>query len=182
MTSGWNSCFPLFPSAFPLPPSRFPLLTVPQSADHNTSMAVPRITKEDLKAKLDAADEAARPVLVDVRLKYPWEHSTLKLPGAVRYAPAGGPAPSLPKDRDLVLYDSDPNEITATSVAASLIPIGYRISVLKGGIGEWAGANFSTETKEAIRPAPAPEKPAAEKPAAAATSAAAAAPAATAKP
>jgi len=145
-------------------------------------MAVPRITKEDLKAKLDAADEAARPVLVDVRLKYPWEHSTLKLPGAVRYAPMGDPAPSLPKGRDMVLYDSDPNEITATSVAAGLIPAGYRISVLKGGLGEWVGANLPTETKDAIRPAPAPEKPAADKPAAADKAAPAAAPAAAAKP
>lgn len=140
-------------------------------------MAVPRITKEDLKTKLESADAAARPVLVDVRLKYPWEHSTLKLPGAIRYSPVGGATPALPKDRDVVLYDSDPNEITATSVAASLIPAGYRISVLKGGLGDWAGANFPTETKEAIRPAPAPEKPAAEKPAAADKPAAAAAPA-----
>ena len=48
-------------------------------------MAVPRITKEDLSAKIN--DAATTPVLVDVRLKYPYEHSTVKLPGAVRVAP-----------------------------------------------------------------------------------------------
>src|SRR5262245_26322054 len=50
------------------------------------TMAVPRITKEDLKARLDA-DPAAAPTLLDVRLKYPYEHSTLKLPGAIRMVP-----------------------------------------------------------------------------------------------
>ena len=138
------------------------------------------MTKEDLKTKLEATDEAARPVLVDARLKYPWEHSTLKLPGAMRYAPAGGQMPALPKDRDIVVYDSDPNEVTATRVAAGLITAGYRVCILKGGLGDWAGANLPTETKEAIRPAPAPETPAAETPAAA-EKPAAAAPAAAAK-
>ena len=128
-------------------------------AEDNTGMAVPRISREDLKSRLEVADEAARPVLVDARLKYPWEHSTLKLPGALRYGPAGGQSPSLPEGRDIVVYDSDPNEVTATRVAAELITAGYTVSVLQGGLGEWAGANLPTEAKEAIRPAPAPEKP-----------------------
>ena len=42
-------------------------------------MPVPRISKEDLKQRLDSG---AQPVLVDARLKYPYEHSTVKLPGA----------------------------------------------------------------------------------------------------
>ena len=50
-------------------------------------MPVPRIAKEDLKARLEGADEAAKPVLLDVRLKYPYEHSTVRLPGAIRMAP-----------------------------------------------------------------------------------------------
>jgi len=124
--------------------------------DHNTSMAVQRLTKEDLKQKIEAADESTRPVLVDARLKYPFEHSTVKLPGAIRFAPAGGQPPDLPKHRDLVVYDSDPDEITAVSVAAGLLGAGYRVSVLKGGLAEWVGASLPIESKEAVRPAPPP--------------------------
>ena len=45
-------------------------------------MSVPRISKEELKQRLDSGRP---PVLVDARLKYPYEHSTLKLPGAIRF-------------------------------------------------------------------------------------------------
>jgi 3-mercaptopyruvate sulfurtransferase SseA len=62
----------------------------------------------------------------------------------------------LSKSRDLVVYDSDPDEITAVNVAAGLLRAGYRVSVLKGGLAEWAAANLPTESKAAIRPAPAP--------------------------
>ena len=113
-------------------------------------MPVPRITKEVLKQQLESG---AAPVLVDARLKYPYEHSTVRLPGAVRY-PAGGPPPPLPRDRDIVVYDSDPNELASSRVAAELIRLGYRAVTLKGGIGEWLAANLPTETKAAPRQAP----------------------------
>ncbi len=131
-------------------------------------MPVVRITKEDLKQQLDAADEAARPVAVDVRLRYPFEHSTLKLPGAIRLAPHAPEPAALPRDRMLVLYDSDPDEITAVRMAADLLRQGFRVQVLKGGLPDWLAANLPTETKEAVRPAPPPAAPAKE-PAAAKT-------------
>jgi rhodanese-related sulfurtransferase len=117
-------------------------------------MPVPRITKEDLKQRLENADESARPTIVDVRLKYPYEHSTIKLPGAVRMLPGSIEAARLPRDRDVVAYDSDPDEVSGSEVAAALIKQGFRASVLKGGIAEWAGANFPVETKPAPKPAP----------------------------
>jgi rhodanese-related sulfurtransferase len=104
-----------------------------------------RITKEELKQRLDSA---APPVLVDARLKYPYEHSTVRLPGAIRY-PTDGPPPSLPRDRDIVVYDSDPNELASSHIAAELIRQGYRATTLKGGIVEWLAANLPTETKDA---------------------------------
>jgi rhodanese-related sulfurtransferase len=110
----------------------------------------PRITKEDLKQQLDGG---APPVLVDARLKYPYEHSTVRLPGAIRYA-ADGPAPSLPRDRAIVVYDSDPNELASSRVAADLIRQGYRAMALKGGIVEWLEAKLPTETKDAPKQAP----------------------------
>ena len=45
---------------------------------------------------------------MDARLRYPFEHSTMKLPGAVRVAPQDTSLPALPRGRDIVVYDSDP--------------------------------------------------------------------------
>jgi rhodanese-related sulfurtransferase len=111
---------------------------------------VPRITKEDLKQRLDSG---APVVLIDARLKYPYEHSTVKLPGAIR-ATDGAPPSSLPRDREIVVYDSDPNELASSRVAAALIRQGYRAAALKGGISDWLAANLPTETKEAPKQAP----------------------------
>jgi rhodanese-related sulfurtransferase len=113
-------------------------------------VAVPRISKEDLKQQLDS-DSA--PVLVDARLKYPYEHSTVRLPGAVRFM-GDGPAPALPRDRDIVVYDSDPNELASSHVAALLIRQGFRAAALKGGIVDWLAANLPIETKDAPKQAP----------------------------
>ena len=111
-------------------------------------MPVPRISKEDLKQRLESG---APLVIVDARLKYPYEHSTVKLPGAVRM---GGPTGSFPRDRDIVVYDSDPSELASSDVAAELIRQGYRAVALQGGIADWIAANLPTETKEAPRQAP----------------------------
>jgi len=117
-------------------------------------MAVPRITREELKQKLESSDPAGAPVLLDVRLKYPYEHSTMKLPGAVRMHPQQVDAGSLPRDREVVAYDSDPDEIVSAGVAAQLIRQGYRARALQGGIAGWIAANYPTETKEAPKAAP----------------------------
>jgi len=113
-------------------------------------VAVPRISKEDLKTRLDSDTP---PVVVDARLKYPYEHSTVRLPGALRFNPSG-PAPALPRDRDVVVYDSDPNELASSRVAAQLIRQGYRALSLKGGIADWLAANLPVESKDAPKQAP----------------------------
>jgi len=113
-------------------------------------VSVPRISKEDLKQRLDSG---ASPVLVDARLKYPYEHSTVRLPGAIRFA-GEGPPPSLPKDREVIVYDSDPNELASSRVAAILIRQGYRAAALKGGIADWLEAKLPIETKDAPKQAP----------------------------
>jgi rhodanese-related sulfurtransferase len=110
---------------------------------------VPRITKEELKSRLESG---APPVLVDARLKYPYEHSTVKLPGSIRIG-QGAASPAVPRDREIVVYDSDPNEVASSEVAAQLIRQGYKAVALKGGIADWLAANLPTETKEAPKQA-----------------------------
>src|SRR6478735_5424627 len=117
-------------------------------------MVIPRVSKEDLARWLEETDNGAiatgpPPVVVDVRLKYPFEHSTISLPGAIRMA-AGDLDPAiLPRDRDIVLYDSDPEELVAESAAARLIRLGFRALVLQGGIAAWASAKLPIARKPA---------------------------------
>ena len=118
-------------------------------------MPVLRISREDLKQRLDGS---APPVVIDARLKYPYEHSTVRLPGAIRYASG---AASLPRDREIVVYDSDPNELSSSHVVAELIRLGHRAVALQGGISDWLAANLPTETKPA--PVMAPPEPGALK-------------------
>lgn len=113
-------------------------------------MPVPRITREELKRRLESG---AALILVDARLKYPYEHSTVKLPGALRYG-TESPRPSIPAGSEVVVYDSDPDELASSDVAAELIRKGYRASALKGGINDWMAANLPIETKEAPKQAP----------------------------
>lgn len=117
-------------------------------------MPVPRITIEDLKQRLDGAPDG-RPLIIDVRLKYPYEHSTVTLPGALRMAPGTVDPSRLPKDREVVLYDSDPEELVSAPAAAELIRLGYRAAALAGGIGAWMAAKLPTDSK----PAPQPSAP-----------------------
>lgn len=121
-------------------------------------MPVPRITKEELKLRLESDDASARPTILDVRLKYAYEHSTVTLPGALRMLATAIDGTKLPRDRDIVVYDSDPNEVTGSIVAADLIGRGFKVAVLKGGIADWAGANFPVDTKSAPKAAPPPPK------------------------
>ena len=111
-------------------------------------MSVLRISKEDLKQRLDGAGTAT-PVIIDVRLKYPFEHSTVMLPGALRMAPEALSTAGLPRDRDIILYDSDPDEIVSAGIAAQLVRQGYRAFALEGGIAAWAGARLPTTSKPA---------------------------------
>jgi 3-mercaptopyruvate sulfurtransferase SseA len=120
-------------------------------------MSVPRITKEDLKARLEGDSENV-PTIVDARLKYPFEHSTVTLPGAVRVSPDADTGAldtsGLATDRDVVAYDSDPEELVSARVAAALIRKGYRASALQGGLPEWVTAKFPTDAKTAPMQAP----------------------------
>lgn len=116
-------------------------------------MPVPRITKDELQKRIADGGETA-PVLADVRLKYPYEHSTVRLPGAIRLAPPDFDTSPLPHGRDVVTYDSDPEELVGARVAAALIRQGRNASVLQGGIVDWLAARLPTESKDAPKQKP----------------------------
>jgi rhodanese-related sulfurtransferase len=113
-------------------------------------MPVPRLTTDELKRRLDASS-ASKPLIIDVRLKYPYEHSSVTLPGAIRMAPDRLDPSGLSKERDIVLYDSDPEELVSARAAAELIRLGYRAAALSGGIAAWMAAKLPTDSKPAPR-------------------------------
>ena len=115
-------------------------------------MSVPRITKEELKTLLEE-EGGTPPVILDARLKYPYEHSTVMLPGAERVHP-DDQSTALSSERDVVAYDSDPEELVSAPVAATLIRKGYRAKALQGGVVEWITAKFPTDEKDAPKQAP----------------------------
>ena len=67
-----------------------------------SAQAVPRISKEELKAKLGSPSL----VLLDVRANHDWETSGEKIAGAVRMDPETVEtwAGTLPTDKEIVLY------------------------------------------------------------------------------
>ena len=112
-------------------------------------MSVPRISKEELKERLEGV-AASTPIVVDARLKYPYEHSTVTLPGALRNPDLS----TLPRDREIVAYDSDLDELASAKLTATLIRQGFKARALKGGIADWLAAKFPTDTKSAPVQAP----------------------------
>ena len=116
-------------------------------------MPVPRISKEALSERLEAGGDHI-PVVVDARLKYPYEHSTVRLPGAVRVDPPDFDLSAIPRDGEVVVYDSDPEEVVGARLVATLIREGCSASVLKGGIVEWMAAKLPTDSKDAPKQKP----------------------------
>jgi 3-mercaptopyruvate sulfurtransferase SseA len=60
----------------------------------------------------------------------------------------------LPRDRDIVVYDSDPAELVSARVTSELIRQGFRAAALLGGIPAWLAAKLPTDTKPAPLAAP----------------------------
>ncbi len=63
---------------------------------------VPRMTKEELKARLGGRDT----VIIDVRSAHDWQDSTMKITGAIREDPQkpGTWIEKYPKEKTIVLY------------------------------------------------------------------------------
>ena len=122
-------------------------------------MAISRVSPADLKARVEAGDSVT---VVDARLRYAYEHSSLLIPQALRVSPISMATDvvAVPTTHDVVVYDSDPDEVTALDVAARLAARGARVSVLTGGLNGWMAAGGATATKLAVgQPAPAADAP-----------------------
>ena len=112
------------------------------------------------------------PVVLDVRSATAQGLELRRIPGAlhVPVAQVGAHVGKLPRDRDIILYCTCPNEASAAKAAKLLMNHGFRrVRPLRGGLEAWMAAGYAVEeiaavTAEGIAPpplaaAPSPPRP-----------------------
>jgi membrane protein DedA with SNARE-associated domain/rhodanese-related sulfurtransferase len=101
----------------------------------------PRITVPELRELIRRGES---PVVIDVRSLNSQLADAERVPGAIALTLADLPAAalSLPRDRQIVLYCSCPNEASAVRGARILAEHGvHRVKALKGGLDAWRAAD-----------------------------------------
>lgn len=105
-------------------------------------LRVARISPEELKDRLEGSTDL---VVLDLRLPSHFARSPETLPTAIRMAPneVAQRHSEIPRDRDIVLYCSCPNENASTRAALLLKRYGiHRVRPLAGGYENWRQMNF----------------------------------------
>ncbi|WP_200949150.1 DedA family protein/thiosulfate sulfurtransferase GlpE [Frateuria sp. Soil773] len=109
------------------------------------ALRMARITVEELNQSIA---EGRAPVVVDVRSQAARQLDTRVIPGAVLadLEGIGQVLQGVPPDRELVIYCSCPNEVSAARAAKLLMAIGYhRVRPLLGGLDAWDAAGYGVD-------------------------------------
>jgi len=115
-----------------------------------------RISVEELRGQMDAG---AAPVVVDVRSSTARTLELRRIPGAlhVPVQDAARHLSALPRDREIILYCTCPNEASAARVARLLMNHGFEhVRPLKGGLEAWIEAGYAVEAISVSTPAETP--------------------------
>jgi membrane protein DedA with SNARE-associated domain/rhodanese-related sulfurtransferase len=104
-----------------------------------------RISADELYRQMDKGEI---PLIVDVRSQTARELEPRRIPGAL-HVPLGAideHARDLPRDRDIILYCTCPNEVSAAEAAKLLMDSGFRrVRPLHGGLDAWIAAGYDVE-------------------------------------
>jgi membrane protein DedA with SNARE-associated domain/rhodanese-related sulfurtransferase len=114
---------------------------------HELRMA--RITVAELSDMLKAGQN---PLIFDLRSKAALEQDPFLIQGAIHLSmdDVEKQLGSFPKDRDIIVYCSCPNEVSSARLALRLQRKGFtRVRPLLGGIDAWRQQNYPTETRTA---------------------------------
>jgi membrane protein DedA with SNARE-associated domain/rhodanese-related sulfurtransferase len=109
-----------------------------------------RITVAELRQKLDAGEN---PVILDLRSRAALEQDPAIIRGAVHVVleDLDKRHHEFPRDRDIIVYCSCPNEVTSARVALLLQRKGFtRVRPLLGGIDAWRQQNHPVEIFTAL--------------------------------
>lgn len=110
------------------------------------SLRMARISVEDLNEAIAAG---RNPVVVDVRSSAARLLDGRAIPGALLADLEGVhlALADVPRDRELVIYCSCPNEVSAAKAASLLMSLGYRnVRPLQGGLEAWQEAGYPVAT------------------------------------
>jgi membrane protein DedA with SNARE-associated domain/rhodanese-related sulfurtransferase len=105
-----------------------------------------RITAAELFQKVEAGEN---PVILDLRSREELVQNPTMIQGAIHidFSELEKHRDRLPRDRDIVLYCSCPNEITSAKVALALRRQGFtRVHPLLGGIDTWRQSSYPLES------------------------------------
>lgn len=104
-----------------------------------------RLTPTDVRRRLESGDPIR---IVDLRSKLDFEMSRQVVPGAIRMDPEELEArhAEIPRDCDIVLYCTCPNEATSARAALALKKRGVeRVFPLDGGIEAWLACGYPVD-------------------------------------
>ena len=110
------------------------------------ALRMARISVDELYELIEAG---AAPVIVDVRSVTARTLEPRQVPGAlsITIATVGEELKHLPRDREIVVYCTCPNEASAAQVARVLMNHGFkRVRPLHGGLDAWIAAGYAAET------------------------------------
>jgi membrane protein DedA with SNARE-associated domain/rhodanese-related sulfurtransferase len=111
-------------------------------------LRIARISAEELHLRMKAGEDI---VVVDLRHALEFESEPETIPGAIRMDPLKleQAFELIPRDREIVLFCSCPNEATAAQNALRLRNLGItRIRPLAGGLASWRGRGFPMQALE----------------------------------
>lgn len=106
-----------------------------------------KISVEELKRRMDAGDAIS---VVDVRHPLALELDPETIPGAINFTleEIEHRHQEIPRDRDIVLYCSCPNEVSSARTAFLLKKKGiHRVRPLEGGLDAWRERKFPVERR-----------------------------------
>jgi len=109
-----------------------------------------KISVDELKKRMDAGDPIT---VVDVRHPLAIELDPEAIPGALNFSleDVEYRHHEIPRDREIVLYCTCPNEMSSARTAMLLKKKGiHRVRPLQGGLDAWRARNFPIERRAAI--------------------------------
>lgn len=109
-----------------------------------------RITVDELRQKLDAGET---PLIFDLRSSAAVEQDPTLIQGAIHLSMEDieKRVSEFPRDRDIIVYCSCPNEVSSARLALQLQRKGFtRVRPLLGGIDAWRGQNYPTQPRIAV--------------------------------
>jgi rhodanese-related sulfurtransferase len=109
------------------------------------TLVIDRITPEELKTRMETDEKL---LILDLRNQLDLNFDRVRIPGAFHVLPELlSQRGDVPRDKEVVLYCTCPNEATSARVAQNLRRLGFRhVRPLAGGLAAWRERGFPIES------------------------------------